>query len=350
MGLGAIVCGSCLFRSNLKALVGCLYSPEDNRRTPGFMLFYSASNLGGFCAALMCGTVAAIYGYNAGFGLAALGMSLSLALFLKNSNQISVMKIQDLVDGKLVPLLVITTLIVGSVLYHFQQFQPLIIVLTSFCFLIVLFLLQYKVREKRTFFKMITLLVLLITYFFFEELNGSLLMFFCEKHVDRQIFGLTIPSAFLAATNPLTIIAIGPMMSFGLRRIRMPLFFQCSLAFLCLSSSLLILHISALGSASFQAAATSFAAVAIGELFLAPTVYSFFSENATKKTEGLFMGTVTMAYAVAKLGSGFVGRLYSPSDLHALSLFFGQGAALTGLIFILLCIFGLKKQKTTVIG
>ncbi len=345
VGLGAIVCGACLFRSNLKAIVGCLYGPGDARRTPGFMLFYSASNLGGFCAALLCGALAAIYGPHAGFGLAALGMALSLTIFLKKSNQADASKPLDLIDLKVIPVVVIITLIIGSILYHFRLFQPLIVTLTCFCFFIVLFAIRSKLEENRTFVQMCVLLGLLIVYFFFEELNGSFLMLFCEKHVNRHIFGLTIPSAFLAATNPLTIILIGPLLSYGLRRARIPLFFQCSLAFLCLSISLLILYISSQGSPNSVSTIASFAAVAIGELFLAPAVYSIFSENATQKTEGLFMGTVTMAYAVAKLGSGFVGRLYSPNDVPSLAIFFEHSAILAGLIFIGLCIISLKTRK-----
>jgi proton-dependent oligopeptide transporter, POT family len=348
IGLGAIICGACLFRSNLKALLGLLYSSSDERRTPGFMLYHSASNLGGFVAAIMCGAIATIYGQQKGFGLAALGMTFSIGLFLLCKNSIKKLESSLEKPDRLLPgilLLGAMTLFIGYILSHFREFQSLLVLLTYAAFISILFLVRSRLNTS--FLPACLLLALLIIYFFFDELNGSFLMLFCEHHVDREFFGLTIPSAFLAAANPLTIILLGPPLSYLLGRIKMPVSLQCATAFFCLTASLLILYLSTLGKPSSLSSIASFSAIALGELFLAPAIYSFFSEKAPKKAEGLFMGTVTMAFAVAKVSSGLVGKLCSPSDLTSLSVLFKTSSAFTGALCLALFAVALYHQKIT---
>ena len=78
-----LICGSGCLKGNISAQVGQLYPPqEESRRTGGFTIFSAAINIGAVLGPLGCGTVAAIYGWHAGFGLAASLMLLALVIYL----------------------------------------------------------------------------------------------------------------------------------------------------------------------------------------------------------------------------------------------------------------------------
>src|SRR6185436_16092094 len=55
---------------------------EESRRTQGFTIFSAAINIGAVAGPLACGAVAAVYGWHAGFGLAAALMILALIIYL----------------------------------------------------------------------------------------------------------------------------------------------------------------------------------------------------------------------------------------------------------------------------
>jgi proton-dependent oligopeptide transporter, POT family len=78
-----LICGSGCLKGNISAQVGQLYPPhEETRRTGGFTIFSAAINIGAVLGPLGCGTVAAIYGWHAGFALAAALMILALFVYL----------------------------------------------------------------------------------------------------------------------------------------------------------------------------------------------------------------------------------------------------------------------------
>ncbi len=80
--LALVALGVGLLKPNVSALVGQLYERHDPRRDSGFTLYYYGINLGSFWATLLCAAVGETVGWGAGFGLAAIGMTLGLVVFL----------------------------------------------------------------------------------------------------------------------------------------------------------------------------------------------------------------------------------------------------------------------------
>src|SRR5688500_6714482 len=81
--LALLILGYGLLKGNLAAQVGELYPPDDDsRRTRGFTILSAAINIGAVGGPIACGTVAAIYGWHFGFGLAAALMVVWLATYL----------------------------------------------------------------------------------------------------------------------------------------------------------------------------------------------------------------------------------------------------------------------------
>jgi POT family proton-dependent oligopeptide transporter len=75
-----LVAGCGLLKGNISAQVGGLYAPEDSKgRTRGFSIFSMGINVGATAGPLVCGLLAQLYGWHAGFGLA--GILMLCALF-----------------------------------------------------------------------------------------------------------------------------------------------------------------------------------------------------------------------------------------------------------------------------
>ncbi|RLM48973.1 MFS transporter, partial [Halobellus sp. Atlit-31R] len=80
LGLATIIVGNGMFKPNISAMVGQLYSIEDTRRDSGFTIFYMGINAGAFFAPIVTGELAerlsdgAIPAYKAVFFAAGIGM------------------------------------------------------------------------------------------------------------------------------------------------------------------------------------------------------------------------------------------------------------------------------------
>ncbi|HYX47888.1 MAG TPA: peptide MFS transporter [Sphingomicrobium sp.] len=84
-----LILGSGCLKGNISAQVGQLYPPdEETQRTGGFTIFSAAINIGAVAGPLGCGAVAAIYGWSAGFGLAAALMILALIIYLSGQRHL----------------------------------------------------------------------------------------------------------------------------------------------------------------------------------------------------------------------------------------------------------------------
>ncbi len=83
LALLLLVVGSGFLKGNISAQVGALYPLEDAaRRTRGFAIFSTGINFGAVVGPLVCGLLAQVYGWHAGFGIAALFMLGGLATYL----------------------------------------------------------------------------------------------------------------------------------------------------------------------------------------------------------------------------------------------------------------------------
>jgi POT family proton-dependent oligopeptide transporter len=81
-GLALLICGNGFFKPNISTIVGSLYPQHSARRDGGFTIFYMGINLGAAMSPLLCGYVGETYGWHWGFGLAALGMLVGIAVFV----------------------------------------------------------------------------------------------------------------------------------------------------------------------------------------------------------------------------------------------------------------------------
>lgn len=83
IALGLLILGSGFLKGNISAQVGALYPAEaESLRERGFTIFSTGINIGSVLGPLATGGVAAVYGWHAGFALAAALMLVALAVYL----------------------------------------------------------------------------------------------------------------------------------------------------------------------------------------------------------------------------------------------------------------------------
>ncbi len=321
LGLSFIIVGSAFFVANLKALFGFLFSVGDKRRDSGYTLYYTGINCGGFIAAIACGFVAQMYGWNAGFGLAALGMFLGLCLLYKSRHLllnkgdapegISVYKKGICVAGSL--------LMVFACMLLLQSYELVTPILSPLGILMVGYIL-YGLRNHAAFKRILSLcgfIGLFVLFFMVEDLMGSLLIIFCENKVNRLIGGIEIPSTALVAMNPLTVIVFGTLFTLVVSRFST----QQAQGMLKTNSIAFVLLGTAFGFLAFGTQFTadaglvplsyvllSFMLIAFGELFIAPTLYSYCSSTTPLALQGQMMGLLTVGRSYASLLSGMLGQ------------------------------------------
>ena len=75
-----ILVGVGCFKGNIAAQIGDLYAPDDLRRSSGFQIFTLSIQCGAILAPIVCGGLAAAYGWKYGFFAAGASMALGLAI------------------------------------------------------------------------------------------------------------------------------------------------------------------------------------------------------------------------------------------------------------------------------
>ncbi|HVX15519.1 MAG TPA: oligopeptide:H+ symporter [Pirellulales bacterium] len=111
-GLSLLIVGNGFFKPNISTIVGSLYPQNSVKRDGGFTIFYMGINLGAAMSPLLCGYVGEIYGWDKGFGLAAIGMMSGLAVFV--------------VPGVVAQLLILASALAGACgLFYFYPNNPI---------------------------------------------------------------------------------------------------------------------------------------------------------------------------------------------------------------------------------
>lgn len=100
-----LIVGSGFLKGNISAQVGALYPKDaESLRERGFTIFSTAINIGAVAGPIATGIVALLYGWHAGFALAAVLMLLALAVYLTGSRYLPDRKAISAEQSQLPPL------------------------------------------------------------------------------------------------------------------------------------------------------------------------------------------------------------------------------------------------------
>lgn len=353
LGLGSIIAGTSLFRSNMAAFLGKFYEENDPRREAGYTLYYAGINIGGFLAAISCGFVGELYGWEAGFSLAALGMlSGNIALIFGNS--LLKTKDKDIVPFKKRKIFfAIVGLAVLAIFNALALYQAHLVTIWLPLALAGCLLYTYRcvskctVIERKGLTRLSFYIVFLVAFYACEELLGSTLVLFSERHIVRETWFGTIPIASIVTFNPLTILLIGPFLLPALQNLGFKTVISSDLkkiqwSFLLLGIAFCLLSVGCLtasldGKIALSFAVTSIVFISLGEILIGPMVFAAASKSAPQNLQGLTMGLVTMGFSLANLLSGFLSQTMAITDGESSIYVYAQGFGTIGLFATIVC-------------
>jgi POT family proton-dependent oligopeptide transporter len=329
LSLSLLICGNGFFKSNVSSLLGRFYSENDVRRDSGFTLFYMGINIGSFLASLVGAAVAAKYGWNVAFGIAALGMIVGMILFTLGQKHIGHRGDPPnpaLLNAKKFGIpnyfwVYIGTFVAVGVMSFLLEFATAVRWgLLFFGIATIFYVLTVSIQlDRYQHRRMVALLILIVFSVIFWALyyqTFSSIMLFIDRVVNRHVLGTTIPTAMFQAIGPTVIILFSPLLSWlwltlakrGMG-VSAPMKFalgilQMALGFLILTFAVNI--DSDLGKIAAAWMVLIFFVQTMGELFLSPMGLSIVTTLAPSKLTGMMMGVWFLSLAAANAVAGWI--------------------------------------------
>lgn len=343
-GLSFIIIGTGFFKPNISTMVGELYKEGDSRRDAGFSLFYAGINLGAFLGGYVCvaigkgymlnDVIAEAHRWNIAFGLAAVGMLVSLINFYFTERHLGPIGLQPghpqaIVKTKALPkwaeyLVYIGTLgaipliqLMVSKTQYTDYFMYTIGPLT----LLYLFYEMTKVsKEERH--KLIAALVFILFSIIFwgiYEQSGASLSIFAAKNLNDTLLGGLLhmdPNGVNNSGGALFIIALAPL--FGIlwiwlskRKLEPNTIIKFGLGFIFLGLGYYVLFSTRFfaveGIASLDIFTLALLVITFGELCLSPIGLSIMTKLSPAKLQGIMMGMWFLASAYGQYVAGLIG-------------------------------------------
>jgi POT family proton-dependent oligopeptide transporter len=372
-GLGLIVAGVGMLKPNISTLVGGLYPPGDERRDKGFSIFYIGINVGAALASLIVAVVADMYGWHAGFGLAAIGMVLGQVVYMsgqkylkhvgnkpehskdKNPDDVTISQLfKNLVTTK-VPAFVTAILAIFSVYWTVMKdwaygiFFLFLSVVVGFM-ITIYHDLKSKVERDRFVVLLLSFIIVIVFWGAFEQ-AGGLMNLYANNRTDRMLLGYEIPAALFQFFNPFYIIIFAvPVANFWMwwkyRDREASSLFKMANGVIIMGLGFVFMVFASmqyetLGKSAMYWLALAYLFHTIGELCASPVALSFITKLAPVRYGALMMGVYFAATGLGNKVAGIIGE--SASEAGELNIF--AGITIFCVIFGLLVILLLKPLK-----
>jgi POT family proton-dependent oligopeptide transporter len=344
-GLVLIVIGTGHFKPNVSVMVGALYPPDDPRRDGAFTIFYMGINLGAFICAFVCGTLGEKVGWHWGFGAAAVGMLLGLALYVILRPRL-LHGVGEPPPGKpnYTPHFAVAAIVVSAavgLLFHHDAFGTLshavgrataagagaavaTIVKWAVLAAIVLWAVRFvrkQAPEDRGPTACILIFIIFNAVFWlaFEQAGSSLNLFAAEM-TDRYVGSWEMPATWFQSVGPLLIILLAPpfaaLWSTLGRRGRNPSMpAKIALALILLGGGYVFMVVGSHGTTPANRASmfwlvATYTMHTLGELCISPTGLSFVTRAAPARYVSFLMGIWFLSNAIAnKVGGQIAGQI-----------------------------------------
>ena len=350
LGLATIIVGNGMFKPNISAMVGQLYSLNDTRRDSGFTIFYMGINVGAFFAPILTQILAekvfgtsAMPSYKIVFLASGIGMLISLVWFYIGRKTLQGIgaPVGELANPKRQIMVIVGSLIVIPIVYFLLQAgaNNLQILLTVLfiglaAMLIIEGIREGKVARDKTWAMMIIFFFNVLFWCFFEQ-AGSSFTFLAANIVDRDLSGWEFPVAWFQSVNSIAIIVFAPIIAaiwvmLGKRNANpsIPRKFGLGLIFNGLAFGLLMYALSQLindnGKIPFWTLFAVYVVQSIGELCLSPIGLSMVTKLAPTRLVGLGMGGWFLSTGIGNNLSGiFASHVSGESGMSVASALSG---------------------------
>lgn len=218
LALALLAVGVGLMKPNTYTLLGRVYAADEVRREAGFLLFYSGVSLSSLVAIMVCGALAVSYGYHVGFGLAALGQVIGIAIIVWRRDRLCILELRPDADRStarpLLGVLAIVLLVAGSAygIRHVAVVGWFLVAVGGAC---LAFIVWHAVRTPSASVRMGLLAVIPFTaaaalFWTLVEQGGGALSLFADKHVNLSFFEIPITASQTQALAPFFVLLLAP--------------------------------------------------------------------------------------------------------------------------------------------
>lgn len=358
VGLGLIVVGTGMLKTNASTLVGTLYDANDERRDAGFSIYYMGINIGALVAPLVCGYLGENINWHYGFAAAGVGMTLGVIQYAfgdkylgarvrKPSRTPEDMRIFKIAAGAFVALIGLGTLlaITGALPFTAEGISDgfgwflLGVVIVFFAWL--LNSKDFDPKEKKRFWAILVLFIASGAFWSAFEQAGSTLNLFAERNTnlhtwDFRLWGF-FRASYFQSFNSVFLIIFAPIFAWlwirmGKGQPSSTAKFSLGLIFVGLGFAILIPIANGTAVSPWWLTAT-YLLHTIGELCLSPVGLSAMTKLAPERIAGVIMGAWFLSISV---GDYIGGRLASVYETFPLPTLFGIVAGFCILMALLL--------------
>jgi len=345
IGLALIVAGNGMFKPNISAMIGKLYTPGDVRRDSGFTIFYMGINLGAFLAPFVTAAwIGATWGLKWGFFAAGIGMILSTLFLQWAKGSLGKVGLPDpgkegwgrffvVGLGALGLAVVVYFLLSASAILGFI----LVGIMLGLAVYFVISGIRKGTVQLQRYIAMLLLFVANSCFWALFEQAGSSMNFFAREFTTPMYGSMDTWQAggfgIFQSLNPLYILLFAPVFAAAWPRLEkaglnpsIPRKFALGLIQVALGFYVLVFAISnmqnAAGLVPWVFLAVCYLLHTTGELCLSPIGLSMVTKLADDHEVGLAMGGWFLSIAMAQYVAGLIAAIASGG---------GHGTALSGL-------------------
>ncbi len=364
IGLVLIVLGTGLLKPNVSAVVGSLYSENDQRRDAGFSIFYMGINLGAFTAPLLCGYLGERINWHIGFGAAGIGMTLGLIQYylgrdrLKHVGHAPAFAPEIIRRNAVIGVIIMLgfAAAVGVLFFGPESItknRMWIMIGGVVLMLAWMFTMYLRPEEKKPVAIIVILFFFSIVFWATFEQAGSSFTLFADRFTNRNAFGYEFPASWYQSVNSIFLIIFAPVFSWiwltmGERQPSSPVKFSIGLIFVGVGAGLLMIASSLLGDAGKVGPwwlVGVYLSQTIGELCLSPVGLSTTTKLAPARLTGLMMGVWFLSISFGNFLAGEAASEFKNDSQALVGLFTRVGSypVLAGLLLLALTPF-IRKQ------
>jgi POT family proton-dependent oligopeptide transporter len=335
LGLGFIIAGTGFFKANITSLLGQYYQPHDPRRDSGFTIFYMGINLGAFLAPFACGYIGKTLGWHYGFGVSGLGMLLGLLVFylsnealgnigcIPDKNKLYKRGFLRLSPYQIILISTLLSIPVFAGCIHYHDLMGNFLYCSGVIALIALIAMAFRCKgeERRSMLTLITMMPFFVAFWASFEQAGASINLFIDRHVNRDLLGYEIPTAWFLSLTPFLIIILGSAFSMlwlqlGKRNLEPNTPVKFALAFFQASLSFWFLKLGVeeglgIGAISMIWVVLYYFFRTTSELCIIPIAFSMVTKLAPPHLTSFMMGVFFLSVSFAQVAAQQVAKYFT---------------------------------------
>nr|WP_232318124.1 oligopeptide:H+ symporter [Neomicrococcus aestuarii] len=353
IGLVLVAIGSGGLKANASVIVGSLYSREDPRRDAGFSIFYMGVNIGGLVGPLITGFLQTSMGFHWGFGAAAVGMALGIAVYASGRKNLPAIASEvsnplPAKEYKKVALIGIAALVVIVALFAIRLvtldnlatvISYVVVIAAIIYFTVILRSKKVNTVERKRVFAFIPLFIASVAFWALFQQQFTFIAVYSDERLDRNLFGWEMPASWVQSINPIFIIIFAGILAamwtkMGQRQPSTPLKFALSL-FIIGVAYLIFIPMESLEKTPLLVLAGILLLCTFAELLLSPIGLSISTKLAPEAFRTQMMALFYLSVSLGTTLSGVLAAYYQPGQEIAYFVAMGVGCIVLGVVLLI---------------